>query len=308
MKTRHSDTPTHPLKDNVVTLGDRQGTPPLGVGVPVLTPLGLAEKPSAVAMVPSPVAGGTPLPGCVPGLGNGPLEWEQQPGESDKAFGAFKLYLDAGHGRSVLGVCRELGKSRQLLQRWAGRWRWRDRAAAHAAFGASLARSAFASATVASAERWAAREEVLREQEWECREAALRLFWEALARWRKVNVKSVPIEGLARLLELASTLGHRATGRPMEIKRTEITGEGGGPVHLEVESALRRIYGPVVEVEGGSKHDGAAAPVIGEVGGVGAGPGPKLAEGAPVAIDAFRHPEGAACPVIGEGGGVGGAA
>jgi hypothetical protein len=54
------------------------------------------------------------------------------------------------------------------------------------------------------------------------------------------------------MLELASTLGRLATG--MATNKTEITGEDGGPVRVEVTLALEKIYGEplpgeVVDVE-----------------------------------------------------------
>lgn len=57
------------------------------------------------------------------------LPWCRQQGESRLAFAAFELYRDgaARGARSIRGVARELGKSRQLLERWSVRWRWVER-------------------------------------------------------------------------------------------------------------------------------------------------------------------------------------
>lgn len=56
--------------------------------------------------------------------------WEQQEKESPEAFEAFALYRDMGSKRSTAKVARELGKSKQLMDRWCGRHKWVDRSGA----------------------------------------------------------------------------------------------------------------------------------------------------------------------------------
>lgn len=70
------------------------------------------------------------------------MEFEQRPGESDKAYAAFSLYLSMGPERSLAAVGRKLGKSDTLIERWCSRWRWVDRVAAHAAHLAVVEREA----------------------------------------------------------------------------------------------------------------------------------------------------------------------
>lgn len=57
--------------------------------------------------------------------------WERQNGESGQAYEAFALYRDAGKGRTVSAVSRQLQKSRSLLDRWKDRWHWEDRVRAY---------------------------------------------------------------------------------------------------------------------------------------------------------------------------------
>ena len=47
-----------------------------------------------------------------------PMEFEQLPRESDKAFAAFSLYLNMGPERSTKTVGKQLGKSAGLIERW----------------------------------------------------------------------------------------------------------------------------------------------------------------------------------------------
>jgi hypothetical protein len=175
------------------------------------------------------------------------LAFEQQHKESAKAFAAFSLYLSLGPDRSLAAVGRKLGKSVVLLQRWSRRWDWAGRVAAYAAHLAAAEREATAALVRAKAAEWLKRDEALREQEWETRAEAVALRREAIARWKANGNRCGSLEGIARLLELGSTLGHRATGTPLE--RVEVTGENGGPIRVEFEAALRKVYGPVVDVE-----------------------------------------------------------
>lgn len=57
--------------------------------------------------------------------------WEQQPGESAKAFEAFETYRDMGAARSNAKVGQKLGKSKTLIDRWSSAYNWPDRARAY---------------------------------------------------------------------------------------------------------------------------------------------------------------------------------
>lgn len=47
--------------------------------------------------------------------------------ESPKAYAAFVAYVEQGDNRSTGKVARQLGKSRQLIQRWSSKYRWQER-------------------------------------------------------------------------------------------------------------------------------------------------------------------------------------
>lgn len=57
--------------------------------------------------------------------------WEQQPGESAKAFKAFSLYRDMGIERSVRKVAQRLNKSLTLIGRWSSAHNWPERVRAY---------------------------------------------------------------------------------------------------------------------------------------------------------------------------------
>ena len=55
------------------------------------------------------------------------------------------------------------------------------------------------------------------------------------------------LSDISRILEVASRLGRLASGMPTD--KTEVTGEDGGPLRIELSAALSKIYGDVVDVE-----------------------------------------------------------
>ena len=96
------------------------------------------------------------------------------------------------------------------------------------------------------------KQQELRETEWqvhlECVAAARRGLDSFMARPKAYAT----LAEIARLLELASKLGRLASGLPTD--HTELTGEDGGPLRVELTAALNKIYGQpgpgeVVDVE-----------------------------------------------------------
>jgi hypothetical protein len=99
---------------------------------------------------------------------------------------------------------------------------------------------------------WVKRQEEHREDEWRMRCELIETAREALSRWRSKLERCGSLEGIARLLELASKLGRLSSG--MATEKTEVTGEVSGVVRIEVEAALDKIYGKplpgeVVDIE-----------------------------------------------------------
>lgn len=179
--------------------------------------------------------------------------FEQLPKESAKAFGAFSAYLGMGPERSLAAVAQRLSKSEQLLKRWSAKFDWPGRVAAHAAHLAAVEREAAEVLARGKAAEWLKRQETLRETEWDMHEkciAAAKRAFDAFMQREKIYAN---LADISRMLEVASKLGRLASG--LATDKTELTGEDGGPVRVELTAALEKIYGQtepapaIVEVE-----------------------------------------------------------
>lgn len=175
------------------------------------------------------------------------LLFEQQPKESNKAFAAFSLYLNMGAERSTQAVARKLTKSEQLIRRWSAKFDWIERVQAHGEHLALMEREAAELIARTKGVEWAKRQEAHREEEWKVRNELLEMAREAVARWKANEKRCGSLEGIARLLELASKLGRLASG--MATDKTEVTGEVDVNFRMEVEQAIKKVYGEVIDVE-----------------------------------------------------------
>lgn len=180
-----------------------------------------------------------------------PLMFEQQPRESAKAFAAFSLYLSLGPERSTREVGKQLGKSEGLIERWAAKFDWRNRVAAHAAHLTEIERKALEVAARGKAAEWASREQKLRETEWAMHEAAIAAAKKGLTAYMEREKVYANLADIARMLEIASKLGRLATGLGDGERRN---GDDLPAMRVEVTVALEKIYGEplpgeIVDVE-----------------------------------------------------------
>jgi hypothetical protein len=173
------------------------------------------------------------------------LPFERQARESQRAFGAFSLYLSLGPDRSLSAVGAKLGKGKRQMEKWSRRWSWAERVTAYSAHMAELERRAIERVAVEKAVEWWQLQEPTRRQAWLEAELAIAMVRKARERWEKSG-RTPGFEGMARMLELAFKLKQFAAGMPSEIKETHtlVTGK----VSVEWEAAIRKAYG-VVDVE-----------------------------------------------------------
>lgn len=52
--------------------------------------------------------------------------WERQDGETEKAFSAFKAYLEM-EDRNICQLAKRFAKSRQLVDKWKQKYNWQER-------------------------------------------------------------------------------------------------------------------------------------------------------------------------------------
>ena len=175
------------------------------------------------------------------------MAFERQPKEGQaKAFEAFSVYLNMGPERSLAAVGRKLGKSEGLLERWSAKFDWAERVQAQAGYLATVEREATEALARGKAAEWLTRQQEVREREWEMHEssiaAAQRAFAAFMSREKVRTWRTSP--GCWKWP--ANWGGWRPDW--LRTKR-EITGEDGGPIRLELEAALKKVYGAVVDVE-----------------------------------------------------------
>ena len=175
-----------------------------------------------------------------------PRAYEQQVKESAKAFAAFSVYLGMGPERSLEAVAQKITKSSRLLKRWSRRYDWPGRVRAYADRLAAVEREATEALARGKAAEWLKRQQALRETEWEMQEKCIAAAKRGLAAFMEREKIYVNLADIARIVEVGSRMGRLASG--LATDKTEVTGEDGGAIRVELTAALNKIYGEVVDV------------------------------------------------------------
>jgi hypothetical protein len=145
-------------------------------------------------------------------------------------------------------VGQKLGKCTVVIEKWSAKFDWPARVQAHASHLAAVERTATEALTRVKAAEWVMRQETHREEEWKIRGELLEMAREAIARWKANEKRCGSLEGIARLLELASKLGRLASG--MATDKTEVSGEVDVNFRMEIEAAIKKVYAePAIDVE-----------------------------------------------------------
>jgi len=171
------------------------------------------------------------------------MAFEQQPREHIKAFAAFKTYLELGAQRSLAVVAERHGKSKTMIERWSRRFDWPARVQAHAAHLAAVERQAIEGLALEKAIEWDKVHEAVKVAEWQRHKKLIALADEMLERWEKNKAKCGTLEGIARVLELATKLARLAAGMPTEVKEVNTTMKA--TIDVDWEIAIRKAYGQV---------------------------------------------------------------
>lgn len=165
-----------------------------------------------------------------------PEPWEQQPGESNKAYGAFVQYRDMPPlQRSIRGLARQLDKTVTHIGRWSSDNKWTERCARYDRWLAAIA--------VDEAES-AKREMVRRHADIGLamvRRAAQALIGDEANGVTALDLSKLKAVDIARLIDVGVKVERLSRGAPDSV--TELTGPGGGPLETVIHPSVlsRRI-------------------------------------------------------------------
>ena len=152
--------------------------------------------------------------------------WERLEGEGRKAFEAFATYREMGTARSNAKVARQLGKSKTLIDRWSGRWKWTSRMDA---YNDHLDR-----------ETLRINAEDLRETQRRHRNLAQIALSKFLERLAGLAPDDIPVAVLDRLLKVGTEVELRALGWS-EKHAVELAGPDGGPIPFEQQVDMDKL-------------------------------------------------------------------
>lgn len=144
--------------------------------------------------------------------------WDRQEGEPDKAFRAFRCYLELGPGgRSLYDVTvafygddarNAQRKPSRTVEQWSSTWSWRDRCEAWDAAVSAQATERVEEAFAAELDVWVERERQMREALWERAQKLLEkadAMLEAELATSNWTWNTVPrlVDAAARMMELS---------------------------------------------------------------------------------------------------------
>ena len=99
--------------------------------------------------------------------------WDRQPTEPMKAYRAFTVYRDLGEQRTLKQAARNMSRSATLLRHWSALHGWVARCAAYDSAQRAIAQAGYEAGIRAEAARWAERQNVQRDSEWEMARALM---------------------------------------------------------------------------------------------------------------------------------------
>lgn len=162
-------------------------------------------------------------------------ELPQWGGESAQEYAWF-LYFCAHPHLNQEELAAELGTAQKNISRARVRFYWKAR----------IGRWWAGRHEAPETKDWEGNQEELRREEWAMHQELLGAGREALRRWRDSDKVPTLVE-ITKVIDLASRLGRLASGLPLE--HTEIKGNAEAPIRINIEAALERAYGSIIDVE-----------------------------------------------------------
>jgi len=162
----------------------------------------------------------------------------QAKGESDRAFEAFRAYLELGPNRRFAAVGKIVGTSRRTIQRWANDFDWRGRIKTCAAQSAEHYLETERDARRQKVLEAAARAKTFRDRRYDLGEAILEAAQRYLEGAEDADLDHMNFGDACKALAAASRLGERAdqgeTDEPAGPRRT---------LNDQITALLDKIYG-----------------------------------------------------------------
>lgn len=201
-----------------------------------------AGDPPSFEIGPPPVADES-MP-CLPGS-DGPSvpAFPRVPGETPRAFGAFKVFFELGHARSLPAVADQLHESLSTVKKWSGRYQWFKRIAD---FEAGLLQQQAEARLADSREHaadWIRRAREWRELEWESARkirAAAQCFLDSFG---DQQVEKMTLGQASRAVQIAARLARLALS-----DAAPSAAAAPAPIQLEIEAALKKTFGARTDV------------------------------------------------------------
>ena len=167
------------------------------------------EPASQPAPVGSPPSITPPLHPSASSAPASPLPFPQSSGESDRAFEAFRAYLELGPQRRYAAAARKVGASLRTVERWARDFDWRGRVKACAAHGAAQYTETQVAVQRAEALDAAARAKAFRDRQYEVAEAMLAVAARYLQNMTGDDSDQMKFADVCRALVVASRIEQR---------------------------------------------------------------------------------------------------
>jgi hypothetical protein len=178
-----------------------------------------------------------------------PPLFPQAKGESDRAFEAFRVYLELGPRRRFFAVARKVGSSLRTIQRWAALFDWRTRIKTYAAGSAehyieteqAVHREEFLDA--------AARDKSFRDRQYALAEALLDAAELYIERMEEADLDQMSLADACKALEVASRLGQQAAAR-----QTDDPSEDARHLRDQITALLDQAYSEVQPPSGAASQ------------------------------------------------------
>lgn len=146
--------------------------------------------------------------------------WEQQEGETAKAFEAFCVYRDLGPSRSIAKTGQSLGKNRVTLEQWSSKYDWVKRATAWDAEQDRIARQAQTEEIIKMRKRHA--------------KLACDMLAKAAAALEVLPPGEVKAGDVSRMVDVASKLERLSRGDVGDVIEERDGGEALNPVQIYI--------------------------------------------------------------------------